>query len=63
MEFDRELLEILACPSCHGGLEYIATTSELSCRACRVAYPVKDGIADLLPESARTLGESDNDEL
>ncbi len=63
MEFDRELLDILACPSCHGGLEYNAPASELGCRACRLAYPVKDGIADLLPESARTLEESHNDEL
>jgi uncharacterized protein len=62
MEFDRELLEILACPSCHGGLKFDAAASELTCRACRLAYPVKEGIADLLPESARTLAGSDNDE-
>ena len=62
MEFDRELLEILACPSCHGGLEYVEAAPELICRACRLAYPVKDGIADLLPESARTLAGSENDE-
>lgn len=55
MEFDRELLEILACPSCHGGLEHDAETPELICGACRLAYPIKDGIADLLPESARNL--------
>ncbi len=62
MEFDRELLEILACPRCRGGLEYDEAASELGCRACRLAYPVKDGIADLLPESARTLAGSNNDE-
>ncbi len=62
MEFDRELLKILACPSCHGALSAEDTGGELVCEACRVAYPVKDGIPDLLPESARTLDESDDNE-
>lgn len=65
MEFDRELLKILACPSCLGPLGAQSADEagpELVCEACRVAYPVKDGIPDLLPESARTLDESDDNE-
>lgn len=62
MEFDRELLEILACPSCHGSLRYADGDGELICEACQVAYPVKEGIPDLLPESAKTLDRSEADD-
>lgn len=55
MEFDRELLEILACPRCRQGLRYLPERSGLACEACRLLYPIADGIADLLPESARSL--------
>ncbi|MBM4116750.1 Trm112 family protein [bacterium] len=55
MEFDRELLEILACPRCRQGLSYRPESAGLACEACRVLYPIVDGIPDLLPESARSL--------
>jgi len=59
MEFDRELLDILVCPRCRQPLR-LATEQgtpgeRLACDACRVDYPIVDGIADLLPESARSM--------
>ena len=52
-----ELLDILACPVCKGGLE-LAVEEEaegevvrgsLRCPECDVHYPIADGIPDLLP--------------
>jgi SAM-dependent methyltransferase len=48
----RALLDILACPACHGSLACTAEGVEgedvlegvLECRNCRVAYPVRRGI-------------------
>lgn len=47
---DRELLEIILCPACHGTL---AEKNEgLKCQSCRRVYPVRDNIPILLVEEA-----------
>ena len=62
-----DLLDILACPVCRGALtlnaETIAPddapdagevlTGTLTCRACPEAYPISDGIPNLLPPDLR----------
>jgi uncharacterized protein YbaR (Trm112 family) len=50
-----ELLEILACPNCHGSLAVDHDRDELVCLAadCGLAYPVRDGIPVLLIDEAR----------
>lgn len=55
MPLEAGLLSLLACPLCHGPLEGAAARLELRCGRCRVAFPVVEGIPDLLPESARPL--------
>ena len=55
MEFDRELLDILVCPRCRRRLRLESGGDRLACDGCRVDYPIVDGIADLLPESARSM--------
>lgn len=47
------LLEILACPACHGPLK--EQDEELICTGqdCGLAYPVRDGIPVLLVDEAR----------
>ena len=50
---DPRLLEILVCPLCKGKL--VPRRDELVCKADRLAYPVKDGIAVMLEEEARKL--------
>ena len=50
-----KLLEILVCPVCKGPLEWKKPSGELVCRACRLAYPIRDDIPVMLPEEARTL--------
>ena len=50
---DKELMEILACPVCKGGLEF--KDKEIICRKCKKAYPVKDDIPVMLIDEARDL--------
>lgn len=52
---DKSLLEILACPSCKSGLNYIKSKQELVCPACRLAYPIRDDIPVMLTDEAREL--------
>jgi len=59
MDFDRELLAILACPRCRHALRLLPEGTELACDSCRLLYPIVDGIADLLPESARSMHATD----
>lgn len=58
VELAPDLLEILACPNCHGSLAVDHDREELVCSApdCRLAYPVRDGIPVLLIDDARRPG-------
>jgi uncharacterized protein YbaR (Trm112 family) len=55
----RRLLDILCCPVCKGDLLLQVreetgdeiVEGELTCAACRVRYPIHEGIPDLLPRS------------
>ena len=49
---EEELLEILACPKCKGGLALTPEESELRCEACRLSYRIDDGIPILLIDEA-----------
>ena len=52
---DPKLLDILVCPICKGPLLYRKPEQELVCRACRLAYPVRDGIPVMLEDEARKI--------
>ena len=52
---DSRLLDILVCPLCKGPLVHRKAQSELVCRPCRLAYPVKDDIPVMLEDEARKL--------
>jgi uncharacterized protein YbaR (Trm112 family) len=53
----RELLDILVCPVCKGGLELSVeeedereiVTGSLYCPRCREHYPIVEAIPNLLP--------------
>ena len=49
---DSTLLEIMACPVCHGDLEYDLKKEMISCQDCGRMYPVEQGIPVMLPERA-----------
>ena len=53
---DARLLEILVCPVCKGPLDHRRDAHELVCKACRLAYAIKDDIPVMLEEEARQLG-------
>lgn len=53
MNLDPALLDILACPACHGTLHVDDAASELVCTSCGLAYPVRDDIPVLLVDEAR----------
>jgi uncharacterized protein YbaR (Trm112 family) len=52
---DAKLLDILVCPLCKGSLIYRKAERELLCRACRLAYSIRDDIPVMLEEEARKL--------
>ena len=55
----RSLMKILCCPVCKGDLELRVKEENdveileggLYCAACRVEYPIEEGIPDLLPRT------------
>ena len=55
MTLAPELLEILVCPKCKGDLEYRETPEALICHACRLEYPVEDGIPVMLIDEAKRI--------
>lgn len=53
MTLRKELLDILACPKCKGGLEYKKKDEKLICNKCRLKYSIIDGdIPDMLIDDA-----------
>jgi uncharacterized protein len=52
---DKHLLDILVCPVCKGPLGYRRAEAELVCKACRLAYPIRDEIPVMLEDEARKL--------
>ncbi len=55
MPVDKELLEILACPSCRGNVEVRMDGGAewIVCLQCGLRYPVRDGIPVMLIEEAK----------
>jgi len=48
-ELSKELLEIICCPMDKADLAYDKKKQTLTCKKCRYAYPIRDGIPILLP--------------
>ena len=47
----RDVLALLACPLCRGGLQASADAQRLTCCACGAAFPQRDGVPVLLAEA------------
>lgn len=55
MQLQKDLLQILACPRCHGSLtsvEESTITVGLRCDTCNEVYPVRENIPVMLTEEA-----------
>jgi uncharacterized protein len=46
----QELLDVLCCPKCRGGLDYKPAGNTLTCKNCGAVYEVKDDIPLMLPK-------------
>ena len=55
MSLAAQLLAILVCPKCKGELDYKEADAKLICRACSLAYPVRDDIPVMLIDEASPL--------
>jgi hypothetical protein len=49
----KELLDLLACPKCHGELGAHSAPEGFVCQACRLFYALDDGLPNMLIEEAR----------
>lgn len=58
---DKELLDILACPKCKGGLDYRPSddgkNGSLVCQNCQLEFQIVDDIPNLIIEDATPLGQ------
>ena len=57
MALNKELLAILACPVCKGGLVLTPGEDGLVCRSCQAVYPVQDEIPVMLADQAVPLSK------
>jgi hypothetical protein len=55
MPFNKDLLEILACPQCKGKLRYDEQSDGLICDQCKLLYEIKDNVPVLLIEEAKKM--------
>jgi uncharacterized protein len=63
MALDPALLEILVCPEDHGSLHYIEAEDVLYNPRLHRVYEVRDGIAVMLVEEARTVDDAEHERL
>uniref|UniRef100_A0A8D0C3G6 Protein preY, mitochondrial n=1 Tax=Salvator merianae TaxID=96440 RepID=A0A8D0C3G6_SALMN len=55
--FDAGLLEVLVCPLSKKPLRYEESTNELINEELGIAYPITDGIPNMIPQAARMIGK------
>ena len=58
MAINEKLLEILACPQCHGKVRWDEKLGGLICNQCKLLYEVKNDIPVMLMEEAKKLAEA-----
>ena len=57
MAVDKKLLDVMACPKCMNELK--EKNMFLVCAKCKLAYPVLDGVPDMLVDEAWALDKAD----
>ncbi|XP_037676403.1 protein preY, mitochondrial-like [Choloepus didactylus] len=60
--FDAALLDFLVCPLSKKPLRYEASTHELINEELGIAYPIIDGIPDMIPQAARMTHQNKKQE-
>jgi len=49
----ERLIELLACPKCHGSLRRIERPEGFACEACRLFFAALDGLPNMLIDDAK----------
>jgi len=57
MALNKKLLEILACPQCHGAVRWDEKLDGIICNQCKLLYEVKNDIPIMLLEEAKKISE------
>uniref|UniRef100_K7GDL0 Protein preY, mitochondrial n=1 Tax=Pelodiscus sinensis TaxID=13735 RepID=K7GDL0_PELSI len=60
--FDSALLQFLVCPLSKKPLRYEESTNELINQELGIAYPITDGIPNMIPQAARMIDRKIQDE-
>ncbi|MFW6081386.1 MAG: Trm112 family protein [Desulfosalsimonas sp.] len=55
MAISQELLDILVCPKCKGGIYLNDSNDGLICENCRLVYEIRDDIPVMLIDEAKPL--------
>jgi uncharacterized protein YbaR (Trm112 family) len=55
MPVSEQLVKILVCPKCHGKLTAAEGGDALDCGACKLRFPVREGIPVMLLDEAQSL--------
>lgn len=53
MPIAPQLLDLLACPKCHGELHQVAGPDGFVCGACSLFYALNDGLPNMLIDEAK----------
>lgn len=59
MAIAQDLLEILVCPKCKGGIYLNSDRNGLICDHCRLLYEIRDDIPIMLIEEAKSIDPQD----
>jgi uncharacterized protein len=49
----QPLIDLLACPKCHGRLTRVTEPEGFACEACSLFYAVDDGLPNMLIDDAK----------
>ena len=47
------LIDLLACPKCHGSLRQIERPEGFACEACKLFYAIEEGLPNMLLDDAK----------
>lgn len=50
----QELLDLLACPKCHGALRSVGGPDGYVCEGCKLFYALDDGLPNMLIDEAKS---------
>lgn len=56
---DKQIVSMLVCPNCRGGLKLDSENNELVCTYDGLAYPIQEGVPIMLESEARKMSEDE----